>query len=142
LHYWQGYCPTHQRLVPDELTALRDAHPGSALLVHPECAQPVRAVADYVGSTEQIVRHAGAASGKTFLIGTESGILHRLRKLHPQNTYIEASELLFCTNMKKTSLEAIVQCLEVEAPAIHLDPTLAERALLPLRRMLDLEGGD
>ena len=105
-----GYCPTHQRLLPEMVEAVRREHPGASCMVHPECTAEVRGMADLVGSTAQIIEACRKRPEKEFIIGTENGILHALGKVRPDADFIPVSGIHgICPNMKKTSLELIAE---------------------------------
>jgi quinolinate synthase len=109
---WKGFCPTHMKLLPEDVERERSLHPGVEVLVHPECRAAVTDIADKVLSTEGILRYARSAPAKEFIIGTEIGILHRLGKENPGKTFYPLSEHAVCPNMKKTTLEKVLWSLE------------------------------
>lgn len=134
-----GYCPTHQRLLPEMIESLRKEHPQALVLAHPECTAVVRATADLVGSTAQIIEACRTRPEREFVIATENGVLHALKKVRPDAVLYPVSEVLgICPNMKKTSLELILQALEQNRNEIIIPEELARRARLPLERMLAL----
>ena len=134
-----GYCPTHQRLLPEMVTAVRKEHPGAPFMAHPECTAEVRGMADLVGSTAQIIEACRTRPEKEFVIGTENGILHGLRHVRPDARFFPVSETHgICPNMKKTTLELIRSALETNRHEIRIPAEIAERARLPLERMLAL----
>jgi quinolinate synthase len=134
--FFQGFCPTHERVGVEEVQAAREAKPGAPVLVHPECPPAVVDAADYAGSTSQIIDYAGKSDKKEFIIGTEQGILHRLNKLYPSKQFWLLSPRLFCVNMKKTSLDDVLNSLENSVNGIELDEETIRRAGLCLDRML------
>ncbi|MCL4424531.1 MAG: quinolinate synthase NadA, partial [Firmicutes bacterium] len=107
---WNGFCPTHHRLTAEDVLAARDEHPGAPVLVHPECRSEVVELADYVGSTSGIINFVQRSQAREFIIGTESGILHPLRKENPEKAFYLASDKLVCPNMKRTTLELVKAC--------------------------------
>ncbi len=109
---WQGYCPTHLRITPESIERQKAAHPEAEVLVHPECSQPVVALADFALSTEGICKRANESSAREFIIGTELGVMYRLKKENPGKLFYPASEMAVCPNMKRTTLEKILWCLE------------------------------
>lgn len=135
---WEGFCITHERVELAELTALRMKHPGVPILVHPECNPVVTQLADFVGSTSQIINAVRESSGKEFIIGTEMGILHSLRKENPGKTFHLLSPALICYNMKKTGLMDVYLALKDERHEIMLEESLRLDAYRSLERMLVL----
>ena len=136
---YPGYCPTHQRLLPEMVVAIRNEHPGAPFMAHPECTAEVRGMADLVGSTAQIIEACRTRPEKEFIIATENGILHGLGKVRPDARFFPVSETHgICPNMKKTTLELIRSALETNRHEIRIPEGIAERARLPLERMLAL----
>jgi len=133
-----GYCPTHSFF--DELTIrrLKSQYPDALVLVHPECTQEVRHAADFIGSTSQILHYAKESNAKTYIIGTEEGILHRLKKENPHKEFILAHVLGICPNMKLTTLENIYQSLKEELYPITIPKTIAAKARRSLKKMFAL----
>jgi len=137
---WPGFCPAHQRVSAAEIEALRAAHPGAPVLVHPECPKPVRDAADFVLSTGQMCRHARQAPERAFIIGTEQGVLCRLRAENPGKTFHLASDRLFCPDMKKITLEKVLWSLEGMCHRVTVDPAVAARARRAIEAMLAVPG--
>lgn len=135
---WQGFCITHHRVKTAEVEAVREKHPGAEILVHPECSPNVVAMADFVGSTSQIIDYAHKSSDKTFIIGTEMGVMHKLRKDNPDKKFYLLSPGLTCFNMKKTSLIDIYHALLHEQHEIIVEEEIRRKALGSLERMLEL----
>ncbi|MDN5346457.1 MAG: quinolinate synthase [Clostridia bacterium] len=133
---WDGCCVTHQRVTLADLEAAREAHPGAPVLVHPECRPEVVAAADFVGSTGAILRYAREARAEELLIGTEMGILYRLKKENPSKRFYLLTPGLVCPNMKLTTLEKIVKSLERLEPVITVPEETRRRAICALERML------
>ena len=124
---WPGFCPTHARMNERQIEAARAAHPGAPVLVHPECPKPVRDAADAVLSTGGMCRYVLGRPEPAFIIGTEVGILHRLRNENPGKTFYPLLEQAVCPNMKKITLEKVLWSLrdmqtviKVEEPVAHL----------------------
>ena len=118
---WEGYCITHERVSVEDVTKVKEAHPDALVLVHPECRPEVVALADFVGSTKQIIDFASASEEKKFIIGTEMGVLVRLKKDNPDKTFYLLSQGLICPNMKKTRLESVYHALRDMKYAIELE---------------------
>jgi len=109
---WQGFCPTHLKILPEDIERNRGLDPDIEVIVHPECRAEVTDIADRVLSTEGMIRYVAGAPAKEFIIGTETGILHRLRKENPGRTFYPLSERAVCPNMKRTTLEKVLWSLE------------------------------
>ncbi len=137
---WDGFCPTHQRILPEHVELTRAKHPEAVLAVHPECRQAVIEMADFVGSTSGILGFCRESEQEAFIIATEVGILHTLQKESPGKRFFPASEVADCPNMKLSTLEKVLWCLEDMAPVVQVEKALAERARLPIERMLEVMG--
>jgi len=135
---FDGFCPVHHSMMRTQVEAARKAHPGALVLAHPENTEELLELADVIGSTEQIVRHARESRGTEFIIATENGILHRLRSQNPDKTFHPVADWAVCPNMKKNTLESVVACLEGELNPVTVDPIVAGRALRSINRMLEL----
>ena len=142
---WRGSCIVHDEFKAAELQALRDAHPGARVLVHPESPPDVVALADVVGSTSAILKAARELDASTFIVATDKGMLHKLRQLNPAKTFHEAptagesatcKSCAHCPWMAMNGLAGLARVLETGANAVEVDPTLIERARLPIDRML------
>ena len=132
---WPGYCPTHARLTAKQVAAARAAHPGAPVLVHPECPKEVRDAADERLSTGGMCAFARNSPVQEFIVGTETGILHRLRQENPGKKFWPAAELL-CPNMKKTTLEKVRDCLQNLSPVVTVPEDIAVRAKRAIDAML------
>jgi quinolinate synthase len=132
-HLWDGYCPTHERLKADAVSALRKSHPEALFICHPECHPSVVALADHVCSTSGMYDYCRNSSANRFIIGTEAGILYRLKIENPDKEFILASPALFCPNMKLTSLEDVLAALQTMQPVVRV----AEEIRVPAKRALD-----
>lgn len=136
---WKGFCVTHHRIKPDDVIKVRELYPDAVLLVHPECKPEVVALADFVGSTKQIIDYASASNAAKFIIGTEMGVMYKLKKNNPEKQFYLLSPGLVCPNMKKTSLQSIYEALRDMKYNIVLDEKLRLKAREPLDRMLQVE---
>ncbi len=134
---WQGFCPVHAALTVEAIQAARAAHPKAPVLVHPECAKAVRDAADECLSTGGMCAYAKRSAAKEIIVGTESGILHRLQKENPDKTFYPAAALT-CPDMKKATLESVRDCLRDLAPAVTVPPEIATRAKRAIDAMLAL----
>jgi len=133
---WEGYCIVHDRFTPADVRAARARHPGAKVIVHPECRPGVIDLADGVASTSGIIRSACTGEGKEFIIGTEVGILHRLRKECPSKRCYPLSEKAICVNMKKTDLSKVYRALDRMEPRVTVPDEIARRARKAIDRML------
>ncbi len=133
---WPGYCPTHARINPREILDLKAAHPDALVLAHPECPKPVRLVADHILSTGQMCAFVRESPVREFIIATEEGLLHRLRKENPSKTFHRVSPFAVCPNMKRNTLEKVLFCLRDMAPVIAVEEPVASRARRAIEQML------
>ena len=140
---WDGACHVHEKFSVEKILELKKEHPAAKVLVHPECKRPVVLLADKVGSTAALLDYARESDADEFIVATESGILHQMRKDCPEKTFIPAPPddattcgCNDCSYMKLNTLEKLYRCLRDETPEITVDPALAEAALKPIERML------
>jgi quinolinate synthase len=138
IHYWKGYCPIHHRLTAETVRQARNAHPDALFVAHPECRPEVLDLADMVTSTSGMLRFATESPHRAFLIGTETGILHPLRRDNPDKVFYPVSTEMVCPDMKKTTLADIVRSLETLAPRVHVPEEIRVRALRAVERMLQI----
>ncbi len=136
LTWWDGYCPTHERLTVEMVRRAKEANPAAVVVVHPECRPEVVAMADAVLSTSGMYSWCARSPAREFLVGTEMGILYRLRKENPGKRFHLLSRTLICPNMKLTTLEDVRDSLETLTPAVTVPPAIRERALAALEAML------
>jgi quinolinate synthase len=135
---WPGYCPTHHRILPEQIRKRRAEHPDALVLVHPECTGDVRRLADFVGSTSQILAFVRDSGAEAVIIGTELGICHTLEKENPGKTIVHVSPLADCPNMKLTTLEKILWSLEGMQYEVTIPEAIAGPARQAIERMLAL----
>ncbi len=133
---WPGYCPTHQAITAGGIAAARAAHPGAPVLVHPECARPVREAADYALSTGGMCKFARESDCGEIIVGTEVGILHRLRQENPGKSFWPVNERMTCPNMKKTTLENLAASLREMKTRVVVPEAIAVRARRAIEAML------
>ena len=133
---WPGYCPTHQMITAKGIAEARALHPGAPVLVHPECPKDVRAAADHALSTGGMCTFARASAAREIVVGTETGILHRLRKENPGKAFYPVSERMVCPNMKKTTLENLAACLREMKTVVTVPEPIATRARRAVEAML------
>jgi len=131
---WPGHCVTHSKVKPLDVEAARERHPQAQILVHPECDPSVVALADFVGSTSEIIHYAEKSPGNAFIIGTEMGVLHILKNLRPDGQFYLLHPGLVCPNMKKTRLQSVYDALQNSQHEITVDTELALRARHTLDR--------
>jgi len=133
---WPGYCPTHARIQAQDILRLRTEYPRAKVLVHPECRTEVAALADAVLSTGGMIRFARESAAKEIIVGTEIGILHRLRKENPGKRFIPVSEQAVCPRMKLITLENILWSLEGMVHQVKVPEKIRLKAKLAVDRML------
>lgn len=140
MELWRGYCPTHVLIQSGEIAKLKLEHPDAEFLMHPECGCLTKSMhlADRVLSTEGMVNYVKESKAKEFIVATEVGILHRMRKDHPEKNFIPASPQAVCNYMKMNTLEKVVLSLEKLQYEVKVPAELAKRALLPIQRMLTI----
>lgn len=141
---WNGSCHVHEEFSLEAILKLKKENEGSKIIAHPECAMPVRLAADYIGSTAGLLSFVNRDQGKVYIIATEPGIIHQMQKTQPGKIFIPAppkdstcgcSE---CNFMKLITVEKIYKSLKFEEPEITIDPEIIKRAVIPIRRMLEI----
>ena len=141
---WPGACHVHDRFSLEGIMRLREEHPEAKVLVHPECRKPLQLIADKVGSTAALLDYARKSESREFIVVTESGILHEMQKACPEKEFIAAPaedsecQCNECEYMKLNTLEKVAAALRNESPEIEVDEEIAEAAMRPIRRMLEL----
>ncbi|RZN37982.1 MAG: quinolinate synthase NadA [Methanosarcinales archaeon] len=135
---WDGYCPTHHQILPRDILDAKEKHPGAEVLVHPECRPGVIDLADSAQSTEGMVRHARSSHSNEFIIGTESGMIHRLEKEFPTKKFYAVSDYTICPAMKMVTLPDVVRSLENLKHVVTIPDAVQERAKRALDRMLQV----
>ena len=136
MELWPGYCPIHHEVTPDEIAAARKLHPGAVALVHPECPPATVAAADKALSTGGMLRLVRSSAEKEFIVGTEYGILHRMRKENPDKLFYELDPRPRCADMKLVTLEKVRDALRDGKPEVTLPAELMDRARSAIERML------
>jgi quinolinate synthase len=134
-----GFCPTHLLFQPEDVQILKMQHPEAVVMVHPECTFEMDKVADFVGSTSQMCRYARESKAKTFIVGTEEGVLHRLKKDNPAKKFFLAYDGAVCPNMKLNTLERVYASLKEEKHVVTVPEPIAKSARKALERMLELK---
>ncbi len=140
---WQGSCIVHETFSLRKLVGLKERHPAAQIIAHPECEEPVLAMADYIGSTTALLKFAVSSPAKEFIVVTEPGILHQMQKQAPEKTFIAAPPDANCACnecpfMKKNTMEKVFLSLRDLEPRIEMSADLIERARRPIERMLAL----
>ncbi len=139
---WDGACHVHEQFSLEKILELKKQYPGAKILVHPECKKPLQLLADKVGSTAVLLKYATESNADTFIVVTESGILHQMQKQCPNKTFIPAPPedsscgCNDCSFMKLNSLEKLYECMLNENPEVVVDEAIIERARRPIERML------
>jgi quinolinate synthase len=133
---WPGFCPTHVRIRPERIRELRQEYPQAKVVVHPECTPEVIALADEVASTSGMCRYARRDEVREMVVGTEVGLIHRLRKENPGKRFIPVSEQAICPNMKLINLEKVLWSLEEMSPEVKVPEETRLKAIAAVDRML------
>ena len=133
---WHGFCPTHVRILPEDLKREKKFHPKAKVMVHPECSPGVVALADAVLSTSQMAKYAKESPAKEFIIGTEAGLIYRLKQDNPDKEFYLASERAVCPNMKRTTQEKVLWALEELKDEVKVPENIRKKAYLAIERML------
>ncbi len=140
--YHNGYCPTHRSIERNLLLEAKQKYPNAPVLAHPECAEDVLELADYVGSTTEIIRFAKESPAKEYIIATETGVFYQLEKENPDKRFYPVISPQVCPDMKKVTMEKIANVLEnmgsESCPEVILDTQIMERAARPLEKMLEM----
>jgi len=133
-----GFCPTHVLFQPEDIQILKLKHPRAGVMVHPECTFETQKMANFVGSTSQMCKYARQTSAQTLIVGSEEGILHRLKKENPSKEFVLAYEGAVCPNMKLNTLERVYACLKEEKYVVTVPKSTASLARKSLDRMFEL----
>ena len=135
---WPGYCTTHVRITEDDIKAARAKYPDAIVMAHPECSEPVKALADELLSTGQMLKFAARSDAKGFIIATEIGIIHALKKQNPDAEFYPASERAVCPNMKKITLDKVITAMQEMQYKITVPEPIRTRAKKSLDRMVEI----
>ena len=141
---WDGACHVHEQFSVEKIIELKTKYPDAVVLAHPECKSVVLKLADVVGSTAALLKHAVNSDKQQFIVATESGILHEMQKKCPDKTFIPAPpndstcSCNECSFMRLNTLEKLYDCLKNESPEILVDPEIAEKAVKPIQKMLEI----
>jgi len=141
---WDGACMVHEQFSPEKIVELLDLHPDAEFIAHPECKKPVLLLARHIGSTTSLLKYVQKSTARKFIVATESGILHQMKKSCPEKVFIPAPSndptcaCNDCSFMKLNTLQKLYLCLKHEKPEILLSPEVIEKARIPIERMLEL----
>jgi quinolinate synthase len=141
---WPGTCVVHEQFSEREIVKLKVRHPAARIVAHPECPEAILRHADHVGSTSAMLKYVAASDADTFIVATEPGLIHQMKKASPEKTFLTAPggdgtcSCATCPFMALNTMEKLYLALKNLEPRIELDPTLIDRALKPLRRMLEM----
>ena len=140
---WNGTCMVHEIFSLEKITKLKIKHPEALFIAHPECEEPVLKIADFIGSTTALLNFTKDNTADSFIVATESGILHQMMKASPKKTFIPAPPnnncaCNDCPHMKLNTLEKVYLCMKHEKPEVNIDSALFDAALRPLKRMLEI----
>ena len=140
---WDGACMVHEIFSLEKITKLKVRHPEAKLIAHPECEEPLLRIADFIGSTTQLLKYTQQDSSSSYIVATETGILHQMQKASPAKTFIPAPPdnscaCNDCPYMKLNTLENLYLCMEYETPEILMDEQLRLAAKKPIERMLEI----
>lgn len=140
---WNGACMVHEIFSLEKITKLKIRHPKAKLIAHPECEDPILAMADYIGSTTQLLKYSATDPANEYIVATETGILHQMQQNSPHKTFIPAPPNNSCAcndcpHMKLNTLEKLYLCMLYETPEIRMDESLRLAAKKPMDRMLEI----
>lgn len=138
MELWNGCCPIHNRITPEDIRQARQAHPGAVVMVHPECKVEVTALADEALSTGGMLKFVAQSDAAEFIVGTEIGIIHRMKKENPGKKFYPLENNPVCEDMKKITLEKIAAVLRDLSCQIELDDNTIAKARKPIEKMLEL----
>jgi quinolinate synthase len=141
---WNGACHVHEKFSLEKILELKKKYPDSEVIAHPECKQPILAIADFIGSTAALLKHTEQSHKTSFIVTTESGVIHEIRKRSQKKTFIPAPPndstcgCNECSFMRLNTMEKLYLCLRDEKPEVVIDPYLCACAVKPILRMLEL----
>jgi quinolinate synthase len=143
LKLWQGSCVVHETFSEEALLKLKYKYPDSKVIAHPECSQNLLVLSDFIGSTSKLLDFVSNDYSDTYMVLTEPGIIHQMKKKEPNKNFIEVPDIdgckcNECPYMKLNTLEKILDCLKNNSPSIELDPEIIKKAYKPIKRMLDM----
>ena len=133
---WDGGCHVHSGFTPEEVKKLKAMHPKAEVLVHPECPKEIQKLADRIGSTADLLKYSQKSDVAEFIVATENGVIHKMKEASPDKAFYKVGSV--CDFMRLNTLEKLYQALLNEQPEVIVDSTLAEKALAPIKKMLEL----
>jgi quinolinate synthase len=136
----RGFCPVHVLFLEEDIMLLKKRHPDAVVLVHPECSPEIQSIADFIGSTSQMSRYAREGSAREYIVATEVGLLHRLKKENPRKEFVPAYDGAICTNMKLNTLERVYLSLKEEKHPVAVPDVVAKRGRNALEKMVSILG--
>ncbi|MCM1987662.1 MULTISPECIES: quinolinate synthase NadA [Methanococcoides] len=136
---WNGYCPTHNQILAEDVDLAVNEHPGAEIMAHPECRSEVLEKADHVFSTTGMIGHVKSSDNNEFIISTEQGILHQLETENPNKKFYPVSKFTFCPDMKMIDLSSVLRCLENMETVVTVPKDIQVRAKRALDRMLEVK---
>ncbi len=142
IELWPGYCTTHVCITEDDINKAKEKWPDAIVMSHPECTEPVRKMSDELLSTSQMLKFVKKNSAKRYIVGTEKGIIHALKKENPDAEYIPATERAICPNMKKITIDKVIASLEELKERIVVEEEIRIRARKSLDRMVEILPSD
>ena len=141
---WDGACHVHEQFSLEKILSLKKQYPNAEVITHPECKQPVIQVSDFVGSTAALLKHTIKSDAKQFIVATESGVIHEMRKQSPDKEFIPAPPndstcaCNECNFMRLNTMEKLYNCLKFEMPEIFVDEEVQKKAIKPIKKMLEI----
>ncbi len=139
IHLWEGFCPFHNNLTPQDVTEAKAIHPKALFIAHPECPPEILELADSIQSTSGMIRFAGESDKDQFILGTEIGLIYPISKAHPNKKFYPASGKMYCIDMKKITLENVLDSLEKMTGKIMVPEEIRKAALGSVQKMIDLK---
>jgi len=140
IHFWNGYCPIHDELTEQLVLDSKKAHPDALFIAHPECRPEVLALADAVLSTSGMLKFAKDSANRSFIVGTEEGLIYPLQQANPNKAFYKASESMTCEDMKKTSLSDVLKALQTTTYEVKVPEDIRKSAVTAVERMLGITG--
>jgi len=138
IHLWEGYCPVHEMLTAEACINVKDKYPDAVFMAHPECRPEVLELADVAASTSGMIRYAGESEKRSFIIGTEVGLLYSLQTANPGKKFYPASAGMECIDMKRITIEDVARSLEFMEGEVKVPENIRQPALKAVQRMIDL----
>ncbi|PIE62570.1 MAG: quinolinate synthase [Desulfobacter postgatei] len=139
VHLWEGYCPFHNDLSIQTVKAAKAAHPKALFVAHPECPPNVLELADSIQSTSGMIRFASESSSGQFILGTETGLIQAISKAHPEKIFFPVSDQLVCTDMKKTQLQDVLDCLTNMSGRVVVEEAVRTQAMEAVKEMINIK---